>query len=240
LAEPRPDAKRVSEVRYGEFLDVLEQRADGFAWVQNRSDRYVGYLPIAGNLSEEIAALSYRINALHSFVYLEADLKSPILDRLTLGSYVRVLGQRGDYFELASGGFVFHKHVLPTEQVGDKDYVFTAGKMLGVPYLWGGRTPLGLDCSGLVQLSLEMAGIEAPRDSDQQMEIFGQPLPSHWRDVKWHRGDIVFFSGHVGIMTGHDHIIHANGHAMMVTAEPLANLINRGSEILMAGTPKIL
>lgn len=239
LAEPRSNAKRVSEVRYGEFLDVLEQRTDGFAWVQNRSDRYVGYLPMAGVLSEEIAALSYRINALHSFVYLEADLKSPIQDRLTLGSYVRVLGQYGDYFELASGGFVFTKHVVPTEQFGEADYVFTAGKMLGVPYLWGGRTPLGLDCSGLVQLSLELAGVEAPRDADQQMEAFGQPLPAHWRDIKWNRGDIVFFPGHVGIMTSHDHIIHANAFEMRVTAEPLAEVIKRGSEITMAGKPLI-
>ncbi len=118
------------------------------------------------------------------------------------------------------------------------DYVFTAGRLLNVPYLWGGRTPKGIDCSGLVQLALEMAGIDCPRDSDQQREAFGKPLACHWRDVEWKRGDLVFFSGHVGIMTGTEQLIHASGHHMLVTAEPLIEAVNaRGIEVEAAGRP---
>ena len=235
FAAPREDAPRVSEIRYGEFLDVIETRDDGFVWVQNRNDRYVGYIRATETLSEEVAALSYRINVLQALVYAAPDVKAPVLDRLTLGSYVCITGEEGAFLGLASGGFVFAKHVATTEESQTPDYVFTAGRLLGVPYLWGGRTTLGIDCSGLVQLALEMAGIDAPRDSDQQAEIFGRPLDTHWRDTIWRRGELVFFSGHVGLMTSHDHLIHANAHAMQVTVEPLAQVVARGIEITGVG-----
>ena len=238
LAEPREDARRLSEIRYGEFLDVFEERADGFVWVQNRSDRYVGYIPSPEVLSEAIASLANRIKALHTFVYAEPDLRSPLLDRLTLGSYVGVMGEAGDFLELAGGGFVFARHVTSSEDFIEPDYVFTAGRMLSAPYLWGGRTPLGLDCSSLVQLALEMAGVEAPRDVDQQRDLFGRPLESNWRDVIWRRGDIVFFEPlHVGIMTSHDHIINANEAVMQVTVEPLTNIVSRNYQIVAKGRP---
>lgn len=240
LAAPRHDAARVSEVRYGEFLNVFEERPDGFVWSQNRSDGYVGYLPSPEVLSEAIASLSNRIKALHTFVYAKPDLKSTPLDRLTLGSYISVMGKVGEFVELANGGFVFAQHVAATEESLVPDYVFTAGRMLDAPYLWGGRTPLGLDCSGLVQLSLEMAGIEVPRDSDQQRDLFGRPLTKSWRDMVWRRGDIVFFSApcsHVGIMTCRDHIIHANAFRMKVSAEPLKAVVARGYEICAQGRP---
>ncbi len=238
LAAPDIDAKQVSQIRYGEFLDVFEDK-DGFAWAQNRADRYVGYLPSEGTLSEEIADLSSRVSVLRTFVYPEPDVKAPPSDELTLGSYVRTGKVEKNFCRLASGGFVFAKHVAPTAETIDPDYVFTAGRMLGAPYLWGGRTPKGLDCSGLVQLSLEIAGIEASRDSDQQAEAFGKPLSRHWRDMAWNRGDIVFFEGHVGIMTGPTHMIHANAHAMAVAVEPLFDVVMRGAEITAAGRPML-
>ncbi len=238
LAEPHAQARRISEIRYGEFLDVFEAREDGYAWVQNRSDRYVGYIYAVRGLSEEISSLSRRIKALHSFVYTAPDVKTPVLDRLTLGSYITITGEENGFVALASGGYVFAKHVAATEDAYDPDYVFTAGRLLGVPYLWGGRTPMGIDCSGLVQLALDMAGIEAPRDSDQQCEAFGQPLRDHWRDIVWQRGDLVFINpGHVGIMTSHDHIIHASGFDMRVVVEPLANLVRARGNWLEPGRP---
>ncbi len=236
-SEPRPDAPRVSEIRYGEFLDVFEIRKDGIAWVQNRNDRYVGYIQAKGALNQTIAAMMNRISALTTYVYAAPDLKAPVLDRLTLGSFVSLDGEAGDFYPLATGGFVFKKHVAPTDEVQCPDYVFTAGQLLNVPYLWGGRTPLGVDCSGLVQLALDVAGIDAPRDSDQQRELFGFPLPAHWRDVPWKRGDLVFFENHVGIMTGPDHMIHADPFSMRVTVEPLAHVVSRGHRIVAAGRP---
>lgn len=238
LEKPHPDARQVSQIRYGEFLDVFEMRDDGFAWVQNRSDRYVGYLPITKKtFRDTIADFSHRVQALRSFVYPEPDIKTPPVDELTLGSYVQPVERRGEFLELVSGGYVFAKHVATTEDSRTPDYTFTAGRILNTPYLWGGRTPKGIDCSGLVQLALEMGGYDSPRDSDQQREAFGQPLSHHWRDMPWKRGDLVFFPGHIGIMTGPDHIIHASAHVMAVLVEPLAELIGRGVEILATGRP---
>lgn len=232
LAAPKPDARQLSQIRYGEFIDVFETREDGFLWVQNRFDRYVGYIPDVGNLGDSIAMMSNRITALQTFVYPEPDIKSPPVDELTLGSFISIHSKKERLLELTSGGFVFEAHVMATEFANTDDYVFTAGRLLHTPYLWGGRTPKGIDCSGLVQLALEMAGIDAPRDSDQQCEVFGKPLASHWRDQAWRRGDIVFFPGHVGLMTDQSHIIHANAHTMDVTVEPLSDLVARGNEIL--------
>lgn len=233
LQAPVPDARQISQIRYGEFIDVFEMRDDGFAWVQNRSDRYVGYVPAAADdLGDSIAMLSNRVAALRTFVYPEPDIKAAPVDELTLGSYASVARQDGRFLELINGGFVVADHVMATEYTYAPDYVFTAGRMLHTPYLWGGRTPKGIDCSGLVQLALEMAGIDAPRDSDQQREALGRPLDGHWRDRAWARGDIVFFPDHVGFMTGVDHIIHANAHTMDVTVEPLADLVGRGVDVI--------
>ena len=236
MEKPDPDARQTSQIRYGEFIDVFETRDDGFAWVQNRSDHYVGYVPADGTMGDSIAMLSNRVTALRTLIFSEPDLKSPPVDELTLGSFVSVAGKQDKFLELANGGFIFAGHVATTDLSRTDDYVFTAGRMLHTPYLWGGRTPRGIDCSGFVQLSLEMAGIDSPRDSDQQREALGQPLGSHWRDHAWKRGDIVFFPGHVGIMTGIDHIIHANAHTMDVTVEPLLDVVLRGSEVLAAAS----
>lgn len=243
LAAPDPAARQVSEIRYGEFLDVFELPGadkEGFAWVQNRSDRYVGYLPFVEVLSEEIADLSNRINVLRTFVYPEPDLKASPMDELTLGSHVRLGPVEGKFRKLGSGGYVFAKHSTAAKDALTPDYIFTAGRLLHTPYLWGGRTPRGIDCSGLVQLSLEMAGIDCPRDSDQQREAFGKPLSCHWRDTPWKRGDLVFIEpNHVGIMTGSDHILHASGHHMLVVVEPLIDAVfASGGEIVAMGRPE--
>lgn len=237
LDAPRFDAQQVSQIRYGEFLDVFETRADGFAWVQNRADRYVGYILAEKALSEEIAALSYRVGVMQTFVYPEPDIKSPPIDELTYGSYIRRDKEEKDFIKLASGGYVFAKHILAAEEMESGDYVFMAGQLLHTPYLWGGRTPKGIDCSGLVQLALWLIGIEAPRDSDQQREAFGQALNGHWRDQPWRRGDLVFFPGHVGIMTNASDMIHASARDMKVVVEPLYDIVMRGNEILAAGRP---
>ncbi len=237
LQEPKEDALRVSEIRYGEFVDLLEKREDGFSWVQNRNDRYVGYIHTKGTLNQTIAALMNRVIVLHTFVYAEPNLKAPVQDRLTLGSFVSLDGEEEDFYPLASGGYIFKKHVVPTDEAQTPDYVFTAGQLLGAPYLLGGRTSLGIDCSALVQLSLDMAGIDAPRDVDQQQKLFGHPLPCHWRDIVWKRGDLVFFEKHVGIMTDNDYLIHADSHAMQVVVEPLEEIMLRRKTIIAAGRP---
>jgi hypothetical protein len=241
LEAPKEDARQVSQIRYGEFMDVFETRKDGFLWVQNRTDRYVGYVPDTGGLGESIAMMSNRVTALRTFVYPEPDFRTPPCDELTLGSFVSISGKSGRFLELSNGGFVFESHVMATEFANTADYVFTAGRLLHTPYLWGGRTPKGIDCSAMIQLCLEMAGIDAPRDCDLQCAAFGKPLDAHWRDLAWQRGDIVFLSdkvNHAGFMTDSSHIIHANASFTMdVTVEPLVDLVARGIEIIATGRP---
>ncbi|MDD2325093.1 MAG: NlpC/P60 family protein [Alphaproteobacteria bacterium] len=237
---PSEQALRLSEVRYGEFLDVFETREDGFAWVQSRNDRIVGYIRHEGALNQSIAALMNRVCALRTFVYSEPDFSSPVRDCLTLGSYISLDGEAGDFYPLASGGYIFKRHAAPSDEVFYRDLVFTAGQLMNVPYLVGGRTPLGLDAAGMVQLALDIAGIDAPSAIDQQQAQLGAPLPCHWRDMVWRRGDIVFFSGpraHVGLMTGTDHLISASPFHMKVTTEPLMEVIRQGYRIVAAGHP---
>ena len=234
---PDCSGSMTTQLRYGEFVDVFERRDDGVAWVQSRTDRYVGYIHDNDVFSENIAALSSKINVLRSFVYEKPDIKSTVIDVLTLGSCVPSVSE-GDFIELVNGGYVFARHVVPADDALTPDYVFTAGRLLGVPYLWGGRTPIGIDCSGLVQLALELAGYDAPRDSDQQRDAYGNPLETHWRDHQWRRGEIVFFPGHVGIMTDGENMIHASGYDMQVVVEPLAAVVARGNAITASGFPR--
>lgn len=233
---PCAGAARLSEIRSGEFLDVFEER-NGYAWVQNRYDRCVGYIETKDALSDEIADLSNRVTALGTFVYQKPDRKSAVLDRLTLGSYVQARGTEGDFLALATGGYVFAGHIADTNEAICPDYVFTAGRLLHAPFLVGGRSPLGIDAGGLVQIALEMAGIDAPRAPDQQRALFGQALAAHWRDVIWRRGDLVFFADHAGIMVDHACMIHAHPHTMQVTVDPLDSIVGMNHEIIAAGRP---
>lgn len=229
---PDPHSRRLSEIRYGEFIDVFEQRPDGFAWVQNRADRTVGYIAFEGILNEQIADLSNRVCVMQTCVYAQPDVHAEILDRLTLGSYVSTGLVTGAFLELSSGGFIVAHHIQPTEQTIEPDIVFTAGRFLTTPYLAGGRSPCGIDSSGLLQMALTMAGIDAPRDADVQCSVLGHPLPTHWRDVAWKRGDIVFFADDVGIMTDHANVIHANTERYEITVEPLVDLVLKGHKIV--------
>lgn len=241
---PHKSARKVSDIRYGEFLDLLEERKDGFAWVQNRFDHVVGYIEDDGVLSEEIADLSYKVTALRTFVYQEPDERASVLDCLTLGSFASPRGGRGARFQaLAGGGYVFAGHIAAADDALCTDYVFTAGRLLGAPYLAGGRSPTGIDGGALVQIALEMAGIDAPRYADLQRGLFGQALPMHWRDVIWRRGDLVFLrrvtdsAAHVGLMVDHQNMIHASVEAMQVVVDRLDDVVDLGFEVVGAGRP---
>lgn len=239
FAEPDEHSPRVSEIRYGEFIDVFEERDDGFSWVQNRIDRSVGYMKTKNAFQETIAAQVNKVSTRHTYIYKKADRYSGIIDCLTMGSFVALAGDEDEFYPLATGGYVFKRHIAPTDEVNTSDHAFTAGQLLNTPYLSGGRTPLGIDGEGLIQFSLEMAGFETPRFYAELKEMFSQPLPCHWRDVLWSRGNLVFFENpiHIGIMTSSDHIIHACPHAMKVTVEPLQDVMARDYQIIAAGTP---
>ncbi len=233
FAAPEKMAAMSSELRAGELVDVFERR-DGLAWVQNRSDQYVGYVA-ANGLSETLADTAWRIVSPLAYIHPEPDIKTIPQDMVPFPARVAVTKFFPEgWAQLSTGGFVSDRHLEPATQ-RHSDYVFTAGRLLNAPYLWGGRTAQGIDCSGLVQVALELAGIECPRDSDQQRQAFGAPPPANWSDYPFTRGDIVFFKGHVGMMADATHLLHANSHHMKVTSEPLADVVARGQTILAIG-----
>ncbi|MEH3147769.1 MAG: NlpC/P60 family protein [Methylobacterium frigidaeris] len=221
---PGPGAALDTEALHGEAVTVYEVR-DGWAYAQLVQDGYVGYLP-AEALGEPDPAPTHRVAVLRSFVYPAPDLKRPPRFHLGFGSLVRVAGQEGDYARLDDGGFVFARHLAGLGEVAP-DVAGTAERFVGVPYLWGGRSSLGLDCSGLVQTALLAAGRAAPRDADMQERGLGRPLPLDDDLSGLARGDLIFWRGHVGLMLDATRLIHANGHHMAVAVEPLAEAAAR-------------
>lgn len=194
----------------------------GHAFVQLVRDGYVGYLP-AGSLGPAEPEPTHLVTALRSFLYPAPDLKRPPHGHLGLGARLVATGQAGEYLETPAG-FVFAGHCQPSGFT-EPDPAATAERLVGIPYLWGGRTSLGLDCSGLVQLCLHMAGRDCPRDADMQERALGTELSTDSDDLR--RGDLVFWRGHVGMMLDGRRLIHANGHHMAVAVEPLAEARDR-------------
>jgi len=216
---PSSEAPVDTQALWGEAVTVYDEH-EGWAWVQLHDDGYVGYLR-SDDLGAPGAEPTHRVAVLRTFVYPGPNLKLPHSGWLTLNSKVAVTGREGDYARLATGGFVYAPH-LSALGAWESDYVAVAERFLHTPYLWGGKTSLGLDCSGLAQTALNAAGIAAPRDSDMQEERLGTPVPVTPGLDGLRRGDLVFWKGHVGLMVDATHLIHATGYTMQVLVEPLA------------------
>jgi len=223
---PRPDAGSGidTELLFGEAVRVLD-RADGWAWVKADFDGYVGYLPETALAAPGSA--THRVAVPRTFAYTGPDLRTPVAFPLSIGSRLTVVGEsetRGTrYLTLEGGQSVVAGHCLPVEAPAGADYVALAARFLETPYLWGGRSGFGIDCSALVQLSMMMAGRTAPRDSDMQAAGLGTPVERG----ELRRGDLVFWKGHVAIMEDESTILHANGHTMSVAREGLDAAIER-------------
>jgi hypothetical protein len=219
---PSADAAQDSELLHGERVTVYE-RKDGWAWVQAANDSYVGYVR-----EEHLAApftVELQISALMTPVFSKADLKSPIRDMLPLTADVNFLGREGDYLQIAAGAYVYQFHVaLPAEV--QPDFVAVAESFFGVPYVWGGKTFAGADCSGLIQTALAASGIRAPRDTDMMERHFADT-----RNPTLDRGDILFWKGHMGVMLDTERLLHANAFHMMVAIEPVTEAIARIEKI---------
>ncbi|KQP61756.1 MULTISPECIES: C40 family peptidase [unclassified Methylobacterium] len=229
---PGRDAGLDTEAQRGEPVTLYEDW-EGFSFVQLGSDGYVGYLPSAA-LGPVDPTPTHRVTALRTFVYPAPDLKQPVLAHLGLGATLALGESEGAYRRIVGGiaadgrlihdAFVFAAHCAPLEETA-ADIAGSAERLIGTPYLWGGRTSLGLDCSGLVQLCCSLAGLSVPRDADQQEAALGEALPLDPSGLR--RGDLVFWRGHVGIMLDPATLIHANGHHMAVAAEPLDTAMTR-------------
>lgn len=216
-AAPSFKAAQDSELLHGEAVTVYD-RANGWAWVQAANDDYVGYVR-----EEQLAApfeTHLQIAALMTPVFPAADIKAPVKDMLPMTAEADILTQLGDFILIAPDSWVHRHHVAMLDEV-QPDFVAVAESFFGVPYVWGGKTFAGLDCSGLVQTALASAGIRSPRDTDMMERYFPDSGP------ELERGDLVFWKGHVGIMLDGERLLHANAFHMMVALEPLADAAAR-------------
>ncbi len=215
---PDFEAPLDTEALYGEAAVVYEERGD-WRWVQLARDGYVGYLAAA--TLGPARAPTHRIAALRSHAYPGPTIKRPPRFALSLGAVVEIARFDGDFAVTSDGLFLYAKHLAPID-AREPDFVAIAERFLEAPYLWGGRTSEGIDCSGLAQTALMAAGIAAPRDSDMQEAALGRPLPLDDALAQLRRGDLVFWKGHVGVMRDAATLLHANGGARNVASEPLA------------------
>jgi cell wall-associated NlpC family hydrolase len=220
---PAPDAPLDTEVLKGERVTIYETTEEGWAWGQIE-DGYVGWLP-ANALIRPGAAPTHKVTALRTLVFPGPSIKLPPLETLSLGARLSIVGVEPPFAVTTSGAHVPLVHLAPLATT-EPDFIAVAERFLGVPYLWGGKSSLGLDCSGLVQIALAAAGIACPRDSDMQERSLGNPVDAGDAGG-FLRGDLLFWSGHVGIMRDRKTLLHANAFHMAVTAEPLMGALVR-------------
>lgn len=216
-----PDAasEQMDQLLFGELFDVLEEQS-GWAFGQARRDGYVGFVEAAG-LGDAETEISHWVSALRTYAFSEPNIKSPPVGLYSMNSLVAVEAREGRFAKGAGTGWFVEAHLSPIG-FGETDHAGVAERFLGAPYQWGGRESLGLDCSGLVQQALYACARACPRDSDQQQAL-GRPIDR--ADLQ--RGDLIFWKGHVAILTDERTIVHANAHHMMTAREGLDEAIAR-------------
>jgi len=221
---PDDDAPMDDQLLFGDRFDVYEETG-GWAWGQSLADSYVGYVR-ADALAAPGAEPDRRVAALRTYAFSEPDIKSRPNALLSLNARIAVDEETGRFARDPAAGWLVADHLAPLGDA-EPDFVAVAERFLGTPYLWGGKESLGLDCSGLVQMSLAAAGIDCPRDSDQQEAALGRDVDVDESLAGLKRGDLVFWQGHVGIMLDAERMVHANAHHMMTAIEPLAEAARR-------------
>lgn len=238
VVEPIADLRRSpmhtapldTQALMGEHVTVYETTEEGWVWGQLASDGYVGWLS-ANALGLPGPEPTHKVTALRTLGFPAPDIKLPPMIALPMGARVAVTNEDERFAITTAGIHLPVRHLAPFS-ASESDFVAVAERFLGSPYLWGGKTSLGTDCSGLVQIALQAAGIACPRDSDMQAQALGTAVPLD----ALKRGDFVFWKGHVAIARDHDTLVHANAHHMMVAIEPVGTALAR---IEAAGTPLI-
>src|SRR6185312_10338963 len=221
---PAADAMLSTQALKGERVTIYDRNGEGFAWGQLSSDGYVGWIPDAA-LIKPAATPTHKVTALRMFAFPGPSIKLPPVETLPLGARVTVAREDGAFAVTGEGWYLPQRHLGSLDAM-EKDFVAVAERFVGTPYLWGGKSSLGIDCSGLVQLSLNAAGTGCPRDSDMQCDSLGRSLELT-ASAQLQRGDLLFWKGHVAIARDAATIVHANAHHMATTIEGAREAIAR-------------
>lgn len=222
--DPSPDAALDTEVLKGEHVVVYETNDEGWCWGQLKKDGYVGWLP-ANALAVPGKPATHKVSALRTLVFPGPDIKLTPVESLPLGASLAIIREQSP-FAVSPSGFVPATHLLPIAKA-EHDFVAVAERFLNAPYLWGGKTNDGIDCSGLVQIALHACNIHCPRDSDMQQQALGEALDPKAALSNLRRGDLMFWKGHVAIARDAETLIHANAFHMAVAIEPAEAALRR-------------
>lgn len=220
-----PDGTQVSQLLFGETV-ILHHEDGEFGLVQSETDQYVGWVLMEA-LSSPVLTPTHQVKVARLHTYSEPKITGAPHFTVGTGAQLTATGRvSGRYIEFERAGWIVD-HLVADVSAHEDDPVAVAERFLGTPYLWGGRDCLGIDCSGLVQIAFGACGIAVPRDSDMQCAWLGERI-DHWQSPgALQRGDLIFWKGHVGIMSDAETLLHANGTFMTTMTEPLLPAIER-------------